>query len=69
MSRPLLARTGEVIHDKDGAVFATVARDLHRGQVMRSSDLVFADGHRAVNGEPIPAVVTDFLYGLPRGSC
>lgn len=64
MIRPLLARAGEVIRDKDGAVFATVARDLHRGQTMHPNDLTFADGHVPVFGESLPESVLNFLYGV-----
>lgn len=60
----MLARAGQIIRDKDGNAFATVTRDLFRGDIARRSDLIFADGHVPVYGEPIPSPVLDALYGV-----
>jgi AAA+ superfamily predicted ATPase len=62
MSRSFIA-AGEVIHAKNGAVFATVARDLHPGDIVRRNDFIFADGYMPQFGQSLPQPVVDFLNG------
>lgn len=59
----LLARAGDLIRDEDGAVIATVARDLYSDQPLHCSDITFADGRRRVRGEAVPRAVWQFMQG------
>ena len=57
----IIAYAGEVIKGRDGKVIATLAQDIHSGDLnIRPSQFVMADGTAQANA-PLPEEVYEFV--------
>ena len=57
----VLVTAGTEIRDDDGALVATVARDLHAGAFLEPADIRLADGAMLARGERVPVDVWRYL--------
>lgn len=57
----LFAKAGTEIRDENGALVATIIRDVYIGDPIGSADLVLPDGSHPIPGDLMPKAVVDFM--------